>query len=323
MISLDTFLTQIRSTRLAEFAEPLQAATQIALNDYTHGELQDWLCAIEALPDMGTVKAGIGGDAVTLSAQSPLSDANCAQFLQVLELLHPWRKGPFNLFGIDLDCEWRSHLKWDRIAKHIRPLQDRLILDVGCGNGYYCWRMLNQNPHLVLGIDPSQKFMMQFQLIKHYLPEQPVCFLPLKSEGLPTNMAVFDTVFSMGVLYHRKSPFDHLEELKACLAPDGELVLETLVIEAGHNEVLVPADRYARMRNVWFIPSPATLKSWVQRAGFKDVRIVDVNQTSTREQRSTQWMRFQSLADYLDPDNSNLTVEGYPAPRRAIVIARK
>lgn len=323
MISLEAFLAQIRSSRLAKFSKPLNAATQTAMGHYTHGELKGWLSAIEALPDMGSVKVEVKDGAVTLLADRQLSDADRTQFTQALELLHPWRKGPFNLFGIDLDCEWRSNLKWDRILEHIQPLKDRLVLDVGCGNGYYCWRMLEQDPQLVLGIDPSYKFMMQFQLTKRYLPESPVFFLPLKGESLPTNMAVFDTVFSMGVLYHRKSPFDHLEELRGCLAPDGELVLETLVIEGEINEVLVPDDRYAQMRNVWFIPSPATLKSWVQRAGFREARIVDVNQTSTDEQRSTQWMRFHSLADYLDPVNPNLTIEGYPAPRRAILIAKK
>ena len=56
----------------------------------------------------------------------------------------------------------------------------------------------------------------------------------------------------MGVLYHRRSPIDHLLELKGCLQTGGELVLETLVIDGGLGEVLVPENRYAKMRNVWF-----------------------------------------------------------------------
>jgi tRNA (mo5U34)-methyltransferase len=34
-------------------------------------------------------------------------------------------------------------------------------------------------------------------------------------------------------------------------------------------------------------------------------------------------MTFQSLADFLEPNNPDLTVEGLPAPKRAIVIAEK
>ncbi|MES9846545.1 MAG: tRNA 5-methoxyuridine(34)/uridine 5-oxyacetic acid(34) synthase CmoB, partial [Candidatus Sedimenticola sp. 6PFRAG5] len=148
-----------------------------------------------------------------------------------------------------------------------------------------------------------------------------VYHLPIGIEHLPANLRAFDTVFSMGVLYHRRSPIDHLMELKACLRQGGELVLETLVIEGGDGEVLVPAERYAKMRNVWFIPSPETLVGWMKRCGFYDVQIVDVTDTSTDEQRATGWMRFESLADYLDPTDPSRTVEGHPAPRRAIIVA--
>ncbi len=55
------------------------------------------------------------------------------------------------------------------------------------------------------------------------------------------------------MLYHRKSPIEHIEQLRNQLKDDGELVLETLVIDGGVNDVLVPTDRYGKMRNVWFI----------------------------------------------------------------------
>ena len=167
------------------------------------------------------------------------------------------------------------------------------------------------------------QFLFQFHAIKKYLGPLPVYYLPIRSEDLPPDCAAFDTVFSMGVLYHRRSPFDHLEELKKALKPGGELVLETLVIEGERNHVLVPTARYAQMRNVWFIPSVAELQHWLRRAGFTGIRLVDTNQTSTLEQRSTEWMRFHSLADFLAPDDPDRTIEGYPAPRRAIVIARR
>ncbi len=112
-------------------------------------------------------------------------------------------------------------------------------------------------------------------------------------------------------------------ELKDCLVQGGELVLETLVIEGDAQQVLVPEDRYAQMRNVWFLPSVATLSLWLRRAGFTEVRCVDVSTTSTEEQRSTDWMRYQSLAEFLHPDNPSLTIEGLPAPKRAVMIARK
>ena len=39
------------------------------------------------------------------------------------------------------------------------------------------------------------------------------------------------------------------------------------------------------------------------------------------EQRSTEWMRFDSLASALDPNDSGRTVEGWPAPERALLLA--
>jgi tRNA (mo5U34)-methyltransferase len=175
----------------------------------------------------------------------------------------------------------------------------------------------------VVGIDPNWLFLCQFLAMKHYLPELPAWHLPLAFEELPGKLQGFDTVFSMGVLYHRRSPIDHLLDLKDCLVRDGELVLETLVVEGDAQQVLVPEDRYAQMRNVWFLPSVPALELWLRRAGFVDVRCVDVSITSVEEQRATDWMRYQSLPEFLDPGDHRRTLEGLPAPRRAVLIARK
>ena len=119
----------------------------------------------------------------------------------------------------------------------------------------------------------------------------------------------------------RQDLFEHLLTLKGALRSGGQLVLETLVVEGGVDSIFVPPGRYAKMRNVWFIPSPATLERWMQRCGLKNIRVVDENVTSLDEQRSTDWMTFESLPDYLDPADRSKTVEGYPAPKRAVVIA--
>lgn len=124
----------------------------------------------------------------------------------------------------------------------------------------------------------------------------------------------------MGVLYHRRSPIDHLLALHGALRPGGQLLLETLVVD-NEDKILVPAGRYAKMRNVWFLPSPDLLAVWLRRAGFRDVATVDVTATTVEEQRQTSWMQFESLADFLDPADNSLTCEGYPAPKRAIVTA--
>jgi tRNA (mo5U34)-methyltransferase len=174
---------------------------------------------------------------------------------------------------------------------------------------------------MVLGVDPLMLNVMQFQLIKKMYGAAPVYVLPFGIEQIPVGVEAFDSVFSMGVLYHRRSPIDHLLELRQCLRRGGELILETLVIDGGAGEVLVPEGRYARMRNVWFLPSCDTLIGWLKRCGFINIRLVDVTATTTEEQRTTQWMHFHSLQHFLNPDNPQLTSEGLPAPKRAIFIA--
>jgi len=237
--------------------------------------------------------------------------------------LHPWRKGPFELGGVRVDTEWRSDWKWARVAPHV-DLAGRRVLDIGCGNGYFGLRMLGAGARLVVGVDPTLLFVMQHLACRHFSGDLPTCVLPLGVEDLPDGPAGFNCVFSMGVLYHRRDPLQHLRRLRALLKESGStLVVETLVLPRGsRGDLLVPEGRYARMRNVWAIPGTRRLEEWISQAGFFDVEVVDVTPTTPLEQRSTAWMTFESLEQALDPGDASRTVEGLPAPVRATVIAR-
>ncbi|HWK54359.1 MAG TPA: tRNA 5-methoxyuridine(34)/uridine 5-oxyacetic acid(34) synthase CmoB [Hyphomicrobiales bacterium] len=306
-------------TPLAALADTVPDDLLPTLN---HGDLPRWRAALDALPDWQAANVDLE-HGVHLRRATPPSEAEQAQLAQVLMGLHPWRKGPYDLFGVPIDTEWRSDWKWERLLPHITPLAGRTVLDVGCGNGYHCWRMAGAGASQVIGVEPMLLFNLQYWALRRYLPQWPVHLLPLTFEQLPPNLGAFDTVFSMGVLYHRRSPFEHLLGLREALRPGGELVLETLVVDGPRDHVLVPPGRYSRMPNVWFLPSPATLESWLLRAGFVAPRVVDVTVTSTEEQRPTDWMTWESLPQDLDPANPALTVEGHPRPTRAIVVARK
>lgn len=287
----------------------------------SNGNAAAWLETLEQLPENMASVTQLDANQVKVGELNDLNAAEQAELLNQLQTFHPWRKGPYDLFGIHIDTEWRSDWKWDRLKQHISPLTNRLVLDVGCGNGYHCWRMLGDGARMVVGVDPLLLNVIQFQVVRKLYGEAPVYVLPIGLEQIPQSTKAFDTVFSMGVLYHRRSPIDHLLELKDCLRPGGELVLETLVIDGENGQVLMPEGRYAKMRNVWFLPSCETLISWMQRCGFKNCRLVDVSVTTVEEQRSTEWMRFYSLAEFLDPNDNSLTCEGLPAPKRAIILA--
>ncbi|TDF42346.1 tRNA 5-methoxyuridine(34)/uridine 5-oxyacetic acid(34) synthase CmoB [Alteromonadaceae bacterium M269] len=286
-----------------------------------HGEFTKWLKLLKKLPktEVGQIELS---DQVSFGSKQDI-DEYTQKFIEgLLQQFKPWRKGPFHIHDIHIDTEWRSDWKWDRLVSHIKPLEGKHVLDVGCGNGYHMWRMLAQNPELVIGVDPTELFLTQFQAIKHFNPDPRIHLVPLGIEDMPP-LGAFDCVFSMGVMYHRKSPMDFLVQLKQLLAPGGQLVLETLVVDGDKNTVLMAGERYAQMRNVWFLPSTLALEHWLDRLGFKNISTVDVSKTTVEEQRSTQWMTNHSLKDFLDPDDPYKTIEGEPAPVRAVIIAER
>lgn len=321
MIDTDSLRDCLQRHEASAFAVKLIDAVEQRISDPNHGDLARWTEALNNLPAAQASAIDLNQGAVAVGRQSDLTPEKHEKLVDSLKALSPWRKGPYRLFDTLIDTEWQSDWKWDRLKNNISPLDNRKVLDIGCGNGYHLWRMKSQGARLVLGVDPSLLFLCQFAAINKYVKEQDVFLLPIKMESLPVNTDYFDTVFSMGVLYHRKSPINYLKELFSQLRKGGELVLETLVIDGDETAVLVPEGRYARMRNVWFIPSSAALSVWLRRVGFQDVRVVDESVTSVQEQRSTAWMSYESLAQSLNPDDHSLTIENYPAPKRAVLVA--
>lgn len=318
----EDLLAGLSDSPLAHWQQPLhQQLVQkfAALND---GNLPRLLASLEAMPELKDCTLSADRSVVALHADG-LTDEQHDELAAGLRALMPWRKGPFDFFGIHIDSEWRCDLKWARVAPHFSPLHGRTVLDVGCGNGYYGWRMLAAGARQVVGVDPSWLSVVQHLAVNRYARHPRHHVMPLTLESLTPDIGAFDTAFSMGVLYHRRSPLDHLEELRQVLRPGGELVLETLVIDGRDGETLVPEGRYARMNNVWFLPSVPTLERWCRKMGFEGVHCVDCAPTTTEEQRVTEWKPGQSLADYLDPSDATRTIEGHPAPLRATVLARK
>jgi tRNA (mo5U34)-methyltransferase len=287
---------------LAAWQDDIVAIAGKRLADGAHGDLPRWRAALAALAASG--------------------EGDVAQRRELLLTLAPWRKGPFDVGGVRIDSEWRSDLKWARIAPAIESLAGRRVLDVGCGNGYYALEMASAGARRVIGLEPMPLYVIQFLAVNAFARAPRVDVLPLRLDELPDGTQAFDTAFSMGVLYHQRSPLDHLAQLRQALRPGGQLVLETLFLPGDEAAARTPPGRYARMRNVWLLPTLAELSTWLRRSGFGDVQIADESVTTAEEQRSTEWMPFESLAEALDPADSSLTLEGWSAPRRVVVLAR-
>ena len=299
----DTTLSDcLNEVGLGAWRSDLQQLLAERFSTAAHGDFAKWQAALDELR-------------ATTSEDS-------ARRRELLLSLAPWRKGPFDLDGIHIDSEWRSNLKWDRLSDRITSLEGRNVLDVGCGNGFYALQMREAGANCVVGIDPTLLYVMQFLAVQVFIGDPKVVVLPLRSDELPPKLNRFDTTFSMGVLYHQRSPIEHLRLLRDTLRPGGELVLETLFVPGEESFACTPADRYARMRNVWLLPTINELKTWLARTGYLEIEVIDRSVTTIDEQRSTEWMAFDSLAEALDPTNPELTIEGWPAPRRVIVLAK-
>ena len=320
-INLEVFFEFTKNTNLEQFHPQLRHVLQQHYELKNHGRSIEWDRALDSMPQLECADYSFTDDSVCIVKPEHLA-LDSMEYKQHLKAFMPWRKGPWNLLGVEIQTEWHSDWKWQRIEPHISPLEGRQVLDIGTGNGYFLFRMLGAGASLALGIDPTRIFLYQFHAAQRLLPANGAYLLPLRSEHLPA-FGCFDTVFCLGVLYHRRSPIDHIQELMSYLRPGGELVLETLVVPGDINTILVPPERYAKMANVWFLPSTEALENMLRKVGLENVRTVDVSQTTTAEQRATEWMTFHSLADFLDPNDPSRSIEGHPAPLRATLVATK
>jgi tRNA (mo5U34)-methyltransferase len=298
LLDFDALEAGLAQIGLVDWPDALRPLLAKRLSSEAHGDFDRWQAIVATIPHAGP---------------DELKD--------LLIALAPWRKGPFSVGGVDIDAEWRSDWKWARIARALDPLDGRKVLDVGCGNGYYALQMRKAGASVVIGIDPTLLYVMQFLAVNAFERDPNTFVLPLRLDETPPARNAFDTTFSMGVLYHQRSPLEHLRQLRATLRPGGQLVLETIYVPGEESSACTPVDRYARMRNVWLLPTIAELTTWLRRSGYKDVEIVDQSITTTDEQRSTEWMTFESLREALDPNDPTKTVEGWPAPHRVVVTA--
>ena len=296
--------------------------------DSLREERQKWLTwknirpyqeAIKSLPEYEDTKLTLG-DRVGLQIEN-LPNEEAEQIKQTALLMKPWRKGPFQINELFIDSEWQSQIKYNLLEPYF-DLKDKIVGDIGCNNGYYLFRMLSQKPKKLIGFDPSAIYYSQFQFLNHFIKSDIVYEL-LGVEHVEFYEHKFDTLFCLGVLYHRSDPVAMLKSLFKGLNKGGELILDTFMIDGEEEMCLTPRDRYSKIPNIYFVPTVNALKNWCYRAGFETVEVLETMKTERNEQRKTEWIDTQSLEDFLDPDDSTKTVEGYPAPKRIYIKAIK
>jgi tRNA (mo5U34)-methyltransferase len=261
------------------------------------------------------------GDVMKIGAADELSEDDYSKVYRAMRDFMPWRKGPFEVFGINIDAEWRSERKWNRVIPELPDLDGKIVADIGCNNGYYMFRMSHYKPRLVLGFEPYLQHYYAFQTLNGFAGTESLKVELLGVEHISLFENCFDVVFLMGILYHRSSPVDVLRDIRMAMRPGGVLIVESQGIPGVEPQALFPEQRYAKVPGTYFVPTGTCLANWLSRAGFSDVRIFYSHPMSPKEQRRTDWMVFESYQDFIDSSDPNLTIEGYPAPIRIFAKA--
>ncbi len=299
----------------------LQTVLNARQSRFSNPNVQRFLQAYLSLPRGTVSNITLDQPIVTISGVEEGDDYAAVE--TALRGLIPWRKGPYSLFGVSVDAEWRSDQKWDRIAGFGEWFHHRRVLDIGCNSGYYMFRLLAYDPKVVVGIDPSDLFFFQFHSLFQWMPDRQLAYLPIGLEQLCGFDHWFDTVLCMGILYHQRSPIEALRGLRNVMKNEGTLILETLILNGVGDYSITPKATYAKMANVFYLPTLECLLIWLNRAGFRRCAVLDVSRTTDAEQRRTEWVNTESLADFLDPNDPSLTVEGYPCPYRAVIACHR
>ncbi len=302
-----------------EFLTKLKEGCDTWIDRKSNIELKELL---ELLPEAEDHELDLSKDAVKIGKEDSLKRE---LYIQLAKKLIPWRKGPFEFYGEKIDAEWRSDFKWNRLKGHVDNLEGKTVLDIGCNNGYFLFRMADQNPELLLGIDPVIQCETQFKFLQHFAKVPNLHFEMFGVEHIDSFKEMFDVIFSMGIIYHHRHPLEQLINIREALKPGGQAIIETIGIPGKESYALFPEDRYAKMRNVFFVPTLSCFINWLKKAKLIDVEVISATPLTFEEQRLTNWCPppSQSLEDFLDPNDLSKTIEGHPAPMRFCLKARK
>ncbi len=307
-------------------AEAIRKVRRQRQANYLDDKLEPYRAQLRMLQDLQDVRPSIirlDLPAITIGQADDIDDDFRDKLSAILREFMPWKKGPFVLFGISIDAEWRSDVKWQRVAERVGSLRGLRIADIGCNNGYFMFRMAADSPEIVVGFEPYAKNLMEFEIFQYYARVPNLYFELLGAEHLDLYAGYFDLVFCMGILYHQTDPIEALRRIYRSLRPGGQVIIDCQGIPGEESVALLPAGRYAQARGIWYLPTLPCLLNWLRRTQFRDIECFYNELLTPDEQRTTPWAPVKSLVDFLDPMDSSKTIEGYPAPRRFYVIARR
>ena len=268
-------------------------------------------------------KVDYSKDAITIGQGIKLSESEIKILKEALLSMICWRKGPYQLFDLFLDSEWKDYLKWNLIKPYLKNIGKKVVADIGCNNGYFMFKMMEFDPQEIIGFDPYKIYHYQFDFLQHFIKESKIKMLESGVEDLVTYPKYFDFILYMGVLYHRRKPLESLIHVFNSLKSGGQAIIETMILDGDDIAPVEIKDRYSKMKNVYLLTTQNGFINWLEQAGFVNIKIIGITKTSIEEQRSTEFSPFDSLESFLDPNDDTRTIEGYNRPTRIAAICQR
>lgn len=211
---------------------------------------------------------------VRFSPQVPerLSSEDRELLLARARELEPWLQGPF-LLGGDLVVSglWRIDTRWVSLGSEVpADLSGRRVLDVGSNAGYDPFMFNLRGATEVLACEPYE-FIEQARFLESVY-RTGVDFQQIGWQELgPKEHGSFDLVHCHGVLYHDVDPLGLLTRLYEMTAPEGTLLLGSMMLADPTRADLwrfIPR-AYFNDATWWWVPGPLALRSMIESVGFQ------------------------------------------------------
>ena len=259
---------------------------------------------------------------IKLNSVNTFTELAQAKINKIIEQLTPWRLGDYLIFNNLIKSEWNCDFRWKLIDKYIPFLNNKKVADIGANNGYFSFRLLEFNPSQLLCFEPNDLYNLQLYFIASLLKNNSIKIIKNGVENLINYDSSFDFILFMGVLYHRENPIETLKNIYFALKANGVAIVESICIEGDSDLVLFPYKSYAKMKNIWYIPSESVLKYWCEIAGFRYIQKIFNYYVTEDHQKKSEHSPNESLSDFLSEDGLK-TVEGYPPPYKVGYLCKK
>jgi ubiquinone/menaquinone biosynthesis C-methylase UbiE len=148
------------------------------------------------------------------------------------------------------------------IFKYIEMKKNSLIVDVGCGSGFFARAFATQTKNIVVGIDLEKTVLKEGEKYTRKFNVHNIFFLQGDAYRLPLKSNIADVVICEFLLWSLKEPYKCLEEMKRVCKKGGTLVC----IESDKGgEIIYSTDK--RLLKLERKYKTAYIKGWKRKYG--------------------------------------------------------